>query len=151
MSKKGRSWAKQVYRPGNSTSIKYILSPRNSKFHSLMILTKIHQKFKTLKQNEILHGKCSHSTDECTTFKALIKKTNSFMSKGYKKWSEKTHTNHIVNVLIKKKVEKASKVKNKCEQELLTFEKNWKFQSLRNLGNPLLTAIHLLKVMTAEA
>ena len=29
------------------------------------------------------HGKCSHSTDKCTTLKALIKKAKSNKSKGY--------------------------------------------------------------------
>ena len=35
------------------------------------------------------HGKCSHSTDECTTLEALIKKAKSNKTKGYRKGGEK--------------------------------------------------------------
>ena len=46
------------------------------------------------------HRKCIHSTDECTTLNALIEKTKSNKSKGYRKGGEKTYTTHQVNVLI---------------------------------------------------
>ena len=69
------------------------------------------------------HGKCSHSTDECTTIKALIKKNKSYKSKGFKKGSEKMHTKHKVNALIEKKLKKAFKGNKKRKQELHTFEK----------------------------
>ena len=55
------------------------------------------------------HGKCSHSTDECTTLMALIKKAKSNKSKGYRKGGEKTYTKHKVNVLLEKKLKKAFK------------------------------------------
>ena len=49
------------------------------------------------------HGKCSHSTDECTTLNALIEKAKSNMFKGFWKGAGKTYTKHKVNVLIEKK------------------------------------------------
>ena len=69
------------------------------------------------------HGKCSHSTDECTTLKALIKKAKSNKPKGYRKGGEKIHTKHEVNVLIEKKLKKAFKGRKKRKQELRTIEK----------------------------
>ena len=49
--------------------------------------------------------------DKCTTLKALIKNVKSHKSKGYKKLSEKTYFKHKVNILIEKKLKKASKGK----------------------------------------
>ena len=69
------------------------------------------------------HDKYSHSTDECTKLKALIKKTKSNKSKGYRKGVKKTYNKHKVNVLIKKKPKKAFKRSKKCKQELHMFEK----------------------------
>ena len=68
------------------------------------------------------HRKYSHSTDKCSTLKALIKKVKSNKAKGYKKGGEKTYTKLKVNVFIKKKVKKASKGRKKRKQELNTFE-----------------------------
>ena len=67
------------------------------------------------------HGNCGHSTGECTTLKALIKKAKSKQSKGYKEDNKKTYTKHEVNVLIKLK--KDFKGKKKHKQELHTFER----------------------------
>ena len=53
------------------------------------------------------HEKCSHSIDECTTLKALIKKVKSNKSKRFRKGGEKTYTKHEVNLLIEKKLKKA--------------------------------------------
>ena len=69
------------------------------------------------------HGKCSHYIDKCTTLKALIKKSKSNKSKGYKKLGNKMYTIHKVNVLIEKKLKKAFKGRKKREEELRTFEK----------------------------
>ena len=67
------------------------------------------------------HGKCSHSTDECTTLKVLIKKAKSNKSKENRKGGEKTYTKNEVNVLIEKKLKKAFKGRNKRKQELHIF------------------------------
>ena len=67
--------------------------------------------------------KCSHSTDECATLEALIKKGKSNTSKGHRKEGEKTYTKHKVNVLIEKKLKKTFKGRKKRKQELRTFEK----------------------------
>ena len=48
------------------------------------------------------HGKSSHSTDEYTTLKALIKKAKSNKSEGYRKGGEKTYTKYKVNIPIEK-------------------------------------------------
>ena len=69
------------------------------------------------------HRKCNYSTDECTTFDALIKKAESNKSKGYRKAGENMFTSHKVNVLIKKTLEKSFKQKKGHKQELCTFEK----------------------------
>ena len=55
------------------------------------------------------HGKCSHSTDEHTTLKALMKKAKSNKSQRFMKGDKKTYTKHKVNVLIEKKLKKAFK------------------------------------------
>ena len=55
------------------------------------------------------HGKCSHTMDECTTLKALMKKGKSNKSKGYRKGDEKLYTKLEVNVLLQKKLKKAFK------------------------------------------
>ena len=94
-------------------------------------------------------GKCSQSTDKCTTIKALIKKNKSSKSKGFKKGSEKTYTKHEANVLIEKKLKKTFKGNKKRKQEYITL-KRWKFQDLKNLVNLLVTVMHLAKAMTAE-
>ena len=52
------------------------------------------------------HEKCSHSTDKCTTLKALIKKDKSNNFKGFRKGGEKRYTKHEVNVLIGGKEER---------------------------------------------
>ena len=44
------------------------------------------------------HGKCNHSMDECTTFKALIKGAKYNKSNGYRKGREKTYTKQEANV-----------------------------------------------------
>ena len=61
--------------------------------------------------------------DECTTLKALIKKTKSNKSKGYRIGGEKTYTKHKVNILIEIKLKKAFKGKKIRKQELCIFEK----------------------------
>ena len=69
------------------------------------------------------HGKYSHSTDKCTTFKALSKKAKSNKSKGYRKGGEKMYTKHKVNVLIEKKLKKNFKARKKRKHKSRTFEK----------------------------
>ena len=69
------------------------------------------------------HGRSSHSTDECTTLKLLIKKTKSNKSKGFRKGGEKTYNKHEMNILIEKKLKKAFKGRKKRKQEPRTFEK----------------------------
>ena len=75
-------------------------------------------------QEEILqyHGNCSHSRGggECTTLKALIKKTKSNKSKRYRKGEEKTYTKHKVYVLIEKNLKKVLKGRKKRKQDLRT-------------------------------
>ena len=66
------------------------------------------------------HGKCSHSTDECTTLKALIKQAKSNKFKGCKKGGEKTYTKYEVKVFKRRK---------KLKQESRTLRR-WKFQGL---------------------
>ena len=60
------------------------------------------------------HGKCSHSTDKCTTLKVLNKKTKFNKSKEYRKEGEETDTKHKVNLLIEKKRKKAFKGRKKA-------------------------------------
>ena len=69
------------------------------------------------------HGKCSHSTDKCTTLNALIKKAKSSKSKGYGKGGKKTYTKYEVNILIEKKLKKTFKGRKKRKQEPHTFVK----------------------------
>ena len=69
------------------------------------------------------NGKCSRSTDECTTLKALNKKAKSNKVKGFRKGGEKTYTKHEINIRIEKKRKKAFKGRKKRKQELRTFEK----------------------------
>ena len=59
------------------------------------------------------HVNCIHSTGECTTFKAPIKKSKSNKSKGYKKGGEKTCTKHKVNVSIEQEMRKLSWEENR--------------------------------------
>ena len=79
------------------------------------------------------------SIDERTTVWALIKKAQSNKSKAFRKGVEKTFTKHEVNVLIEKKLKKSFKGRKR------------KFQDLKSLVNPLTTAMHLVKAITAEA
>ena len=69
------------------------------------------------------HGKYIHSTDECTTIKALIKKTKSNKSNGYRKGGKKMYTKQEVEIWIEKKLKKAFKGRKKRKQESRTFEK----------------------------
>ena len=69
------------------------------------------------------HGKCSHSMDECTILKALIKKAKPNKSKGFRKGGKKKYLKHEVNVLIEKMLKKAFNGRKKRKHELLTFEK----------------------------
>ena len=68
------------------------------------------------------HGKCSNSTDKCTTLKSLINKFKFKRSKRYKKGGEKTYNKYKENVLIEKKLKTAFKRKKKYTQERRTFE-----------------------------
>ena len=69
------------------------------------------------------NGQCRHFTDECTTLKALIKKTKSNKSKGLREGGKNTCTKYKMNVLIEKKLKKPFKGRKKRKQELRTFKK----------------------------
>ena len=58
-----------------------------------------------------VHRRGGHSTDECTSLKALIKLAKSNMSKGYKKRGEEIYTKYEVKGLIEKKLKKLSREK----------------------------------------
>ena len=57
------------------------------------------------------HGTCGHSTDQCTTLKALVKQTKEKKSKYFQK--KKRLTKHEVNVMVQKQVKKALKQKKR--------------------------------------
>ena len=96
------------------------------------------------------YGKFSHSTDECTKFKTLVKKAESNKSKGYRKGGEKSYTKHKVNVLIEKMLKQAFKGRRNVSRNYVALRK-WKFQDLKSPINSLTTAMHKVKAMTDEA
>ena len=68
------------------------------------------------------HGICGHTTDQCTTFNALVKQAKQKKSKHFDK--QKKFTKHEVSVMVQKQVKKALKQKKrKCIEELCAFEK----------------------------
>ena len=68
------------------------------------------------------HGMCGHTTDECTTLKALVKQAKQKKGNFQKK---KRFTKHEVNIMVQKQVKKAMKKnkKSKRTEELRAFEK----------------------------
>ena len=68
------------------------------------------------------HGMCGHTTDECTTLKALVKQAK--QKKGSHFQKKKRFTKHEVNIMVQKQVKKAMKKnkKNKRTEELRAFE-----------------------------
>ena len=69
------------------------------------------------------HGICGHTTDECTTLKALVKQAK--QKKGNHFHKKKRFTKHEVNIMVQKQVKKAMKKskKKKRTEELRAFEK----------------------------
>ena len=68
------------------------------------------------------HGMCGHTTDECTTLKALVKQAKQKKGKHFQK--KKRFTKHEVNIMVQKEVKKAMKKKKKKRTEdLRAFEK----------------------------
>ena len=53
------------------------------------------------------HGMCGHTTDECTTLKALVKQAK--QKKGSHFQKKKRFTKHKVNIMVQKQVKKAMK------------------------------------------
>ena len=75
----------------------------------------------------MFHGRCGHTTDQCTALKELVKnnkKKRSKYDKKSNKKSEKTYTRHEVNALVEKKIKKAlhGKKKKRRHDELHEFE-----------------------------
>ena len=75
----------------------------------------------------MFHGRCGHTTDQCTALKELVKNKKKNRSKYDKKSnrkSEKTYTRHEVNALVEKKIKKAlhGKKKKRRHDELHEFE-----------------------------
>ena len=68
------------------------------------------------------HGMCGHTTDECTTLKALVKQAK--QKKGNHFQKKKRFTKHEVNIMVQKQVKKALKQnkKKKRTEELRAFE-----------------------------
>jgi len=68
------------------------------------------------------HGTCGHTTDECTTLKALVKQAK--QKKGSHFQKKKRFTKHEVNIMVQKQVRKAMKKskKKKRTEELRAFE-----------------------------
>ena len=66
---------------------------------------------------------CGHTTDECTTLKALVKQAK--QKKGSHFQKKKRFTKHEVNIMVQKQVKKVMKKnkKNKRTEELRAFEK----------------------------
>ena len=59
----------------------------------------------------MFHGRCGHTTDQCSALKELVKnnkKKRSKYDKKSNKKSEKTYTRHEVNALVEKKSRKPS-------------------------------------------
>ena len=66
------------------------------------------------------HALCGHTTDECTTYKALIRQAKQNKGKHFKKKKSKQE----VNAMVEEKVKKALKrKKRKHTDELCAFEK----------------------------
>ena len=53
------------------------------------------------------HGMCGHTTDQCTTLKALVKQAKQKKNNHFDK--KKRFTKHEVNVMVQKEVKKALK------------------------------------------
>ena len=68
------------------------------------------------------HGTCGHTTDECSTLKALVKKAKQKQGKHFQK--KKRFTKHEVNVMVQKQVKRVMKKKKKMHtEELRALEK----------------------------
>ena len=68
------------------------------------------------------YGTCGHTTDQCTTLKALVKQAKQKKSRHFDK--KKSFTKHEVKVMVQKQVKKAlKKKKRKLTEELHAFMK----------------------------
>merc|ERR1711966_220100 len=70
----------------------------------------------------MFHGRCSHTTDQCSALRELVK--NKKNRSKYDKKSKKTYTRHEVNALVEKKIKKAphGRKKKRRHDELHEFE-----------------------------
>ena len=74
------------------------------------------------------HGTCGHTTDKCTTLKALVKQAKQKRSKHFDK--KKRFTKHEVNIMVQKQVKRAMKQKKKKDTEELRAFEIWVFPIL---------------------